>query len=83
MHDRYPLPSEMRANLRPSRQVHDDWSVAKPRKECQTFTYLFHDASTSYRPEANLKAQERFAKQLGVLERKQAREAKKRAKAAA
>lgn len=76
MHERYPTPSEMLANTRPSVNVWDDWSVAKPRGECQPFTFTFaapHD-------ERDVKAQEKFTKALGTLERKIAREQKTRAK---
>jgi len=74
MHERYPTPSEMLATTRPSRQIHDDWSVAKPREECQPFTF------TLYSDHPHVKGQQKFVKAFEVLQRKITREQKARAK---
>lgn len=90
MHERWPAPSDM---LRNTTAVHvwDDWSVAKPREECQRLTFEFHSTDGSeplaggcrrgYRQEQNVKCQEKFVKGLAALEKKIAREHKARAKA--
>jgi hypothetical protein len=68
----------------------------KPREECEPFSFTFHDPKSNgsyrtavrgrvgtkrYDASANIKAQEKFTKQLAALEKKQA--AAKRAKAKA
>ena len=75
-HEKWPAPSDWTRFQRPSRQIHDDWSVAKPREECIPFTYSL----ATPRDDKDVKAQERFVKKLGTLRKKEAAGAKRRAK---
>ena len=75
-HEKWPAPSDWTRFQRPSRQIHDDWSVAKPREECTPFTYSF----ATPRDDKDVREQERFVKKLGTLRKKEAAEAKRRAK---
>jgi hypothetical protein len=71
--------------------IYSPVGTPKPREECQTFTFILHDPSghrddsrnhRRFTPEQNIKAQEKFLKQLATLTKKQEREAKARARKA-
>lgn len=63
------------------KNVWDDWSLAKPREECIPFTYTLDADPRHGGP--NLQGQSKFVKGLEKLTKLEAREAKRKAKAAA